>query len=91
MGKTAWLLLTALLLLQYPLWFGSGSWPQVETIRLRVLEQRKLNERLRERNAQLAAEVHDLKTGADAVEERARYEFGLVKSGEILFHFVDGS
>jgi len=37
------------------------------------------------RNAALAAEVKDLKQGSDAIEERARYELGMVKGDEVFF------
>ena len=37
------------------------------------------------RNSALAAEVKDLKQGSDAIEERARYELGMVKHDEIFF------
>jgi cell division protein FtsB len=46
--------------------------------------QREVNQKLETRNAGLDAEVRDLKTGLDAVEERARYELGLVKQGEVF-------
>ena len=34
-------------------------------------------------------EVRDLKQGYEAVEERARYELGMVKQDEIFFHVMD--
>ena len=36
------------------------------------------------RNAQLDAEVRDLKEGLEMVEEKARFELGMVKPDEIL-------
>lgn len=46
--------------------------------------QRVQNQRLEQRNAQLDAEVSDLKSGTDAVEDRARYDLGLIRPGEIF-------
>ena len=46
---------------------------------------RSQNERLEVRNGALAAEVKDLKQGFDAIEERARYELGMVKNDEVFF------
>ncbi|MCL2655921.1 MAG: cell division protein FtsB [Betaproteobacteria bacterium] len=79
------LILTLLLaVLQYPLWFGKGSWTKVREADAQVRAQRELNTKLEARNAALEAEVRDLKTGYDAIEEQARYELGLVKPGEIF-------
>ena len=47
------------------------------------------NQRLRERNASLAAEVIDLKHGMEAVEERARSEMGMIKSDEMFYQIIN--
>ncbi|CAG4882717.1 Cell division protein FtsB [Georgfuchsia toluolica] len=73
-----------ILLLQYPLWFGKGGWYRVWDMDRQVAAQRDVNQKLEQRNAALDAEVRDLKSGYDAIEERARYELGLVKEGEVF-------
>lgn len=86
------ILLVALFsLLQYRLWLGDGSWPRAETARAQLEKQLAENERLQQRNAALEAEVLDLKTGLDAIEERARSELGLVKQGESYFQIIEAS
>lgn len=79
------LLLVALIaLLQYPLWLGKGGWLQAWGAERALQAQRDLNLRLETRNAALDADVKDLKTGFEAVEERARTELGLVKPDEVF-------
>jgi len=73
------------LLLQYPLWLGKGGWLRVWSLDQQVQEQKEANVRLRQRNGALDAEVRDLKQGFEAIEERARYELGLIKQDEIFF------
>ena len=77
-----------ILLLQYPLWLGKGGWFRVWSLERRVQEQKEANASLRQRNGALDAEVRDLKQGFEAIEERARYEFGLIKQDEIFFQIV---
>lgn len=84
-----YLLLGVLLVLQYPLWFGSGSVPTVWRLYRQVQAQETENARLRERNQALIAEVVDLKHGLDAIEERARAELGMVRQGETFFQIVE--
>lgn len=87
-----WLtLILALLILalQYPLWLGKGSWLKVWEVDQALEKQLAENERLRSRNASLEAEVKDLKTGYEAIEERARSELGMVRQDEIFFQVMD--
>jgi cell division protein FtsB len=73
-----------LLLLQYPLWLGKGSWLKVRELDRQVAEQKEGNARLKVRNEALDAEVRDLKEGLDAIEERARTELGMIKQDEVF-------
>ncbi len=82
-------LVVMLVMLQVNLWVGEGSFAQLNTLDSQVEVQRQDNLVLAERNQELENEVLDLKTGLDAVEERARSEFGMVKDGETLFLIVE--
>jgi cell division protein FtsB len=77
-----------LLLLQYPLWFGSGGVFAVWQLKREIGAQQAENARLRERNDVLDAEVKDLKQGSAAIEERARTELGMVKKGETFYQVI---
>ena len=83
------ILIVLLLLLQARLWFGDGSVGEVWRLRQQVEAQREENTTLRERNQALEAEVQDLKTGLDAIEERARAELGMIKEGETFFQVIE--
>ena len=88
--KALTLILVALIvLLQYPLWLGKGSWLKVWEVDQQLATQYETNEKLKTRNSALDAEVRDLKQGYDAVEERARNELGMIKEGEIFFRTVN--
>ncbi|MCG6953333.1 MAG: cell division protein FtsB [Betaproteobacteria bacterium] len=78
-----------IVLIQYPLWFGKGGWLRVWEVEQQLVADHQHNEALRLRNAALAAEVRDLKEGLDAIEERARYEQGMVKKDEIFFQIIE--
>ena len=87
--KALALVLTGLLLaLQYPLWFGKGSWMRVWDLDRSLAQQRVANAKLKARNDALEADVKDLKQGMEAVEERARLELGMVKKDETFYQVV---
>src|SRR6476660_6556616 len=73
-----------LLLIQYPLWLGKGGWLAVSDLEGQVAATHKKTDALKARNAKLESEVRDLKDGTGAVEERARYELGMIKQNEIF-------
>lgn len=81
-------LLVLTLTIQYPLWWGKGGWTRVKELQAKVAGQKETNEALKARNNALAAEVLDLKTGTQAVEERARAEQGMLKEGEIFVQIL---
>ena len=83
------LLVALLAWLQYRLWFGQGGASQVQALSGQVTQQKRDNEGLRQRNAEVAAEVEDLKSGEAAVEERARSELGMIKPGETFYRVVE--
>jgi cell division protein FtsB len=76
------LLFVLLLAIQYPLWLGKGGWLRVWDLNRQVNEQTVHNQALKLRNAKLEGEVKDLQDGTGAIEERARYELGMVKDGK---------
>ena len=83
-----WLAIIFVLLvavLQYPLWLGKGGWFQVRELGRDIATQHDANAQLKARNEALDAEVRDLKTGFEAIEERARSELGMVRQDEIFF------
>lgn len=82
-------LLLILLLLQVSLWSGTGSLQDIHRLEQSILAQEKLNAELQARNDALRQEVADLKTGQDAMEERARNELGLIRKGETYYLIND--
>ncbi len=89
MRTLAGILGALILLVQYPLWLGKGGWLRVWEVDRQLDAQRAKNEQLQVRNQALDAEVRDLKQGLDALEERARYELGMIKSDEVFFQIVE--
>ena len=74
-----------ILAIQYPLWLGKGGWLRVWDVDRQLGAQQQKNAQLETRNNALAAEVKDLKQGHEAIEERARYELGMVRNDEVFF------
>ena len=68
--------------LQYEFWLGEGGYFPHQALTQQITQQAEVNDELKERNRILAAEVYDLKNGAEAIEEHARLDLGLVKPNE---------
>ncbi len=81
-------LLVAVILLQYRVWLSEDGVHEVARLRQAVDVQRTENEQLVERNRQLAAQVRDLKTGMEALEESARSDLGMIARNETFYQVV---
>ena len=75
--------------LQYRLWFGDGSVRQIWQYQTRLDELSLQVQQKKERNDSLYGEVLDLRKGQEAIEERARYELGMIKEDETFFHVLE--
>lgn len=77
-----------LLLLQYRLWFGKNSVPDYYDLKADLARQTQTNAELKQRNKLLYADTDDLKSGTEAIEERARNELGMIKTNETFFRVI---
>jgi cell division protein FtsB len=83
------ILFALLIWLQYRLWLGDGGVPEVLELEQEIETVQSEVNKLQERNKALNAEVMDLKTGIEAIEERARSEMGMIKKDEIYYQVID--
>ena len=77
------------LFLQYRLWIGEGSLAHVKSLKERVVSMRTENLTIAHANSLLMADILDLRVGLDAIEEKARSDFGLIKKNETFFLLVN--
>lgn len=81
-------LVVFLALFQYRLWFGKNSVPDYLDLKEEMSRQQLANDKLTQRNKLLYADIDDLKSGLEAIEERARNELGMIKEGETFFRLI---
>lgn len=81
------ILITALLLIfvQLRLWWGENGLLEYWHTKSQVIELETRNTLLYKRNSSLNAQVEDLKQGFAAVEERARYDLGMIGANETFY------
>jgi cell division protein FtsB len=75
--------------LQYRLWYGDGGIREIHAYQLRLDELKEQVEEKKARNEALYAEVLDLRKGQAAIEERARYELGMIREDETFFQVLE--
>ena len=75
--------------LQYRLWVGDGSVAQVKEYQSRLDVLKEKAKAKKERNVALYAEIEDLRKGQEAIEERARDEFGMIKENETFIQVIE--
>ena len=75
--------------LQYKLWFGEDSFPKWKLLKQKLVVEEQQNNEKMTRNRALEADVAELKSGDQALEEQARYDLGMVKEDEAYYQFID--
>ena len=75
--------------LQFQIWLGDNSVRTLNELKNEITLQRDTNFSLEERNRELEIEIVDLKSGVEAIEERARSELGMIEKGETFFLIVE--
>lgn len=79
----------ALIAMQLEFWFGDDRRPRLEALRADVAAQSAINQALAERNADLEAEIINLRESREAAEEIARSELGLIHPDETYYQIVE--
>lgn len=88
--KTLWVILILVLLgLQYKLWLGDGNVHDLIDVENKNVAQEERNQKLMARNQSLVAEISELKSGQQALEEKARDNLGMIKPGETYYNLVE--
>ncbi|URJ30196.1 septum formation initiator family protein [Blochmannia endosymbiont of Camponotus sp.] len=87
MNKLSCILLTLLAWLQYSLWLGKNGIYDFINIYNTTKLYENINDitQMRFRNNQLLYEIYDLLHGYEAVEERSRYNLGMIKIDETFY------
>jgi cell division protein FtsB len=75
-------LLTSLFGLQYTFWWAETGWTALIALKQQNVQLLLQQRQQAARNAQLAAEIQQLKQGLDAVETHARRELNMIRDDE---------
>jgi len=75
-------------LLQYRIWWGEGSYQQIEQLKVKIAEQVEQNKLLKKRNHILKQEIQALRKNPAILEEKAREQLGLIKPNETFYRII---
>lgn len=82
-------LLLACIAIQIPLRWGGAGYAQVAVLEQQLDQQLQHNKALDARNNAMLAEIDDLRSGTEALEERARTQLNLLADDEYLIQIVN--
>ncbi|CUX97060.1 cell division protein FtsB [Candidatus Hoaglandella endobia] len=88
MKKLTLLLLVFLGWLQYSLLIGKNGLHDFIKVKNDIKIQQSNNAKIKARNNQLLAEIDDLNSGQESIEERSRNDLSLIKPGEVFYRLV---
>lgn len=76
-------------LLSYTLTLGKGGLLDIWNMKRDISVQQQQNDRLKQRNRELAGEIVNLQKGTEAIEERARSDLGLIRPDEVFVQIIE--
>lgn len=76
-------------LLVYTLAVGKGGLLDIWNMKRDISAQQEQNDRLKQRNRELAGEIINLQKGTEAIEERARSDLGLIRPDEVFVQIIE--
>lgn len=88
-GFMAAVLAVCMVALQYRLWFGKGSFPDLRRLEHAIAAQSVDNQGWSYKNQRLQLEIVAMKKEVEAVEEQAREILGFVKPKETFCYIQD--
>jgi cell division protein FtsB len=74
--------------LQYAFWAGKQNVTDLYRLNRQVDDVRIENHDLQDRNDRLHVDVIDIKSRLGAIESQARFDLGLIKSGETYYQII---
>ena len=77
------------ILLDYTLAVAKGGMLDIWNMKRDISAQQVQNERLKQRNRELAGEIVNLQKGTEAIEERARSDMGLIRPDEVFVQIIE--
>lgn len=80
-----------LVLLQHQYWYGEFGNQSLSKLTYEIQEQQRFNASQQATNDMLRADIQDLKSGLNAIEEHARLDFSLIKPNEIFVQMSTSS
>ncbi|ADU90969.1 cell division protein FtsB [Taylorella equigenitalis] len=89
MRRLILVLIFACIAIQYPLYFGSKGYKRVEELKEQLQNEKDKSAAMTARNNAMQAEIEDLSTGTEAIEDIARQEMNMISKDQIFVRVVE--
>jgi cell division protein FtsB len=92
MENIRWIILTlsiVTIFLHFKIWVSEDGYQKLRSLSSQIYEQEGINQVLTDRNNALQAEINNLQSGNESIEERARSDLGFIKDDEIYYFVVE--